>query len=104
LARYVQQGYSLVTPAMTARLEALVRELEAPKISFKGWATPGATVNAGALDVARTICRRAERRVLDLRASDERQNGEIVIYLNRLGDLLWLMARWSETCPLGGAS
>jgi cob(I)alamin adenosyltransferase len=104
LARYVQQGYSLVTPAMTARLEALVRELEAQKISFKGWATPGATVNAGALDVARTICRRAERRVLDLRPSDERQNGEIVIYLNRLGDLLWLMARWSETCPLGGAS
>ena len=97
LARYVQGGFSLVSPGMTARLEGLVRELEAQKISFKGWATPGATAHAAALDVARTVCRRAERRVLDLRQIDPQQNGEIVIYLNRLSDLLWLMARWTET-------
>ena len=54
-------------------------------------------LTAAALDVARTVCRRAERRVLDLRQIDPQQNGEIVIYLNRLSDLLWLMARWTET-------
>jgi len=96
-ARYARDGYVVVTPDMTARLDALVRELEAQKISFKGWATPGATIHAGALDVARTVCRRAERRVVDLRPVDEQQNPEIVIYLNRLSDLLWLLARWSET-------
>ena len=46
---------------MTAKLEALVREIEAQNISFKGWATPGATPGSAALDVARTVCRRAER-------------------------------------------
>jgi cob(I)alamin adenosyltransferase len=47
--------------------------------------------------VARTICRRAERRVFDLQAAGGLQNGEVLIYLNRLSDLLWLFARWVET-------
>ena len=97
LARYAQGGYSFVTPEMTAKLDALVREIEAQKISFKGWATPGDTVGSGALDVARTVCRRAERRVFDLKQSGDMQNAEIGIYLNRLSDLLWLMARWTES-------
>ncbi len=97
LKRYTTAGYSLVTPDMTARLDAVVLEIEAQNISFKGWATPGATVHAAALDVARTVCRRAERRVFDLKQSGALQNPEVGIYLNRLSDLLWLMARWSET-------
>jgi len=97
LARYVQGGYSLVTPVLTAKLDALVKEIEAQNISFKGWATPGATQNSAALDVARTVCRRAERRVCDLQAAGEMKNDEILIFLNRLSDLLWLFARWVET-------
>jgi cob(I)alamin adenosyltransferase len=97
LPRYAKDGYPLVTPRMTARLDALVREIEAQNISFKGWATPGATVNSAALDVARTICRRAERRACALKQTGETLNLEIVIYLNRLSDLLWLFARWVET-------
>jgi cob(I)alamin adenosyltransferase len=100
LNRYVADGYLLVTPAMTAKLDALVREIEAQNISFKGWATPGATVNSAALDVARTVCRRAERRVCELKFTGEMRNAEIVQYLNRLSDLLWLFARWAET-PAG---
>jgi cob(I)alamin adenosyltransferase len=49
------------------------------------------------LDLARTICRRAERRVCGLKETGELKNAEIVIYLNRLSDLLWLFARWVET-------
>jgi len=97
LPRYVKDGYSLVTPAMTATLEVLVREIEAQNVSAKGWATPGATPPSAALDLARTVCRRAERRVCGLKEAGELKNAEIIIYLNRLSDLLWLFARWVET-------
>jgi cob(I)alamin adenosyltransferase len=96
LPRYTKDGFALVAPEMTAQLEKLVAEIEAQNISFKGWATPGATQNAAALDVARTVCRRAERRVCDLNQVGELKNPEIIIYLNRLADLLWLFARWAE--------
>jgi cob(I)alamin adenosyltransferase len=97
LPRYAKGGYTLVTPKLTAKLEKLVKEIEAQNVSFKSWATPGATVNSAALDVARTVCRRAERRVFDLQSSGELKNEGILIFLNRLSDLLWLFARWSET-------
>jgi cob(I)alamin adenosyltransferase len=96
LPRYAKDGYALVTPELVARLEKLVQEIEAQNISFKGWATPGATVGSAALDVARTTCRRAERRVYDLQSAGEIQNTQILIFLNRLSDLLWLFARWAE--------
>lgn len=97
LPRYVKDGYKLVTSAMTHKLDALVKEIEAQSIAFHGWATPGATMHAAALDVARTVCRRAERRVCALQEADQLHNSEIIVYLNRLADLLWLMARWVET-------
>ena len=43
LPRYAKDGHSPVTPEMTAKLDALVQEIEAQKVSFNGWATPGAT-------------------------------------------------------------
>ena len=99
LNRYTADGYFLVAPEMTAQLDARVKEIEAQNISFKGWATPGATVASAALDVARTVCRRAERRVCELKFTGELRNQEIVLYLNRLSDLLWLFARWTEAQP-----
>jgi cob(I)alamin adenosyltransferase len=97
LERYVKDGYSLVTPDLTTKLDVLVHEIEAQNISFKGWATPGATKQSATLDVARTVCRRAERCVCALKESGGFKNGEIIVYLNRLSDLLWLFARWVET-------
>jgi cob(I)alamin adenosyltransferase len=97
LNRYVADGYFLVTAEMTAKLDALVKEIEAQNISFKGWATPGNSTGSAALDVARTVCRRAERRVCELKFTGELRNQEIILYLNRLSDLLWLFARWTET-------
>lgn len=97
LPRYVKEGFALVTPELTAKLDALVAEIEAQQVSFKGWATPGATVCSAALDVARTTARRAERRVVALHEAGQLQNPEAIIYLNRLSDLLWLFARWVET-------
>lgn len=97
LERYVKDGYAVLKVEMTAKLEGLVKEIEAQKISYKGWATPGGNVNSAALDVARTVCRRAEREVCALKENGQLANDEILIYLNRLSDLLWLFARWSES-------
>lgn len=97
LKRYADDGFALVTPDMGRRLENLVKEIEAQNITYDGWATPGANQSSAALDVARTVCRRAERRVCALEDSGELQNPEILLYLNRLSDLLWLLARWVET-------
>src|ERR1051325_5292188 len=97
LPRYVKDGYPLVTPGMTVKLDQLVRHLESHQISFKGWATPGSNPCSAALDVARTVCRRAERRACALHEADQLRNVDILTYLNRLSDTLWLMARWVET-------
>ncbi|HZR21318.1 MAG TPA: cob(I)yrinic acid a,c-diamide adenosyltransferase [Verrucomicrobiae bacterium] len=96
LPRYFKDGFSRVSPEMTARLEAVVHTIESEKITFRGWATPGSTLASAALDVARTVCRRAERRVCSLQQNQQLDNPEIIIYLNRLSDLLWLLARWTE--------
>jgi cob(I)alamin adenosyltransferase len=96
LPRYVKDGFSVVTSELTAKLDLIVREIEAQNVSFKGWATPGANVAAATLDVARTACRRAERRVCALQEAGQLHNEEIIVYLNRLSDALWLMARAAE--------
>jgi cob(I)alamin adenosyltransferase len=96
LPRYVKDGFSIVKSDMTAKLEAVIETIEAQKISFQGWATPGGNSSSAALDLARTICRRAERRVCALQDSGQLDNSEIIVYLNRLSDLLWLLARWTE--------
>jgi cob(I)alamin adenosyltransferase len=96
LERYVRDGNALVTPEMTHRLERKVYELEAATEIVQGWATPGGSVPAAALDMARTVCRRAERSVGALLSEGQLRNGEVLIYLNRLADLLWLFARQAE--------
>ncbi len=97
LPRYPTDGFKLVTRDMTAKLDQLIGKIEAEQITFKGWATPGANLHAASLDLARTTCRRAERRVCALHETNELQNPEVIVYLNRLADLLWLFARWVET-------
>jgi cob(I)alamin adenosyltransferase len=97
LPRYNKDGFSVATPALTAKLDRIVQEIEAQKVSFKGWSTPGENATSAALDVARTACRRAERRVCALQESRQLDNAEIIVFLNRLSDALWLMARWAET-------
>jgi len=96
--RHGQAGFGVITAEAVDRLTALIEDLEKNyRISFTHWATPGATLSGAALDVARTVCRRAERQVARLRESDPTLNPEILRYLNRLSDLCWLWARWTET-------
>lgn len=96
--RYAQAGFAFVETAMVDRLTALIDDLEANhQISFKHWATPGATQPSACFDMARTVCRRAERATLDLPERGLFLNPEIIRYLNRLSDLCWLYARYLET-------
>jgi cob(I)alamin adenosyltransferase len=97
LPRYVKDAFPVVTPELTAKLDRIVQEIEAQNVSLKGWSTPGENAASAALDVARTACRRAERRVCTLQESRQLGNIEIIVFLNRLSDALWLMARWAET-------
>lgn len=81
-------------------LDALVERLETGgALQFKGWALPGeAGVMSGAYaDLARVACRRAERHIIALHGTpEELPNPEVVRFLNRLADALWLLARWEE--------
>ncbi len=95
-ARYIRAGHRFVCGADVARLTREVHAIEKRGMRDDGWATPGANLSAAALDVARTACRRAERRVVALGEKARRLNPEVVRYLNRLSDLLWLMARKAE--------
>jgi cob(I)alamin adenosyltransferase len=88
--------YAKLEPAALAHLDELVARIEAGKIAFDGWATPGASVASAALDVARTVCRRAERCVVEL-APESSVDNLTIRYLNRLSDVLWLLARYTET-------
>ncbi|SPE62426.1 ATP/cobalamin adenosyltransferase [Verrucomicrobia bacterium] len=96
MPRYMREGYALVNLGMVTRLEKAVSDLEAQEAHGRGWATPGATLHTAALDMARAVCRRAERRVCALQEAKEIHRAEPLIYLNRLSDLLWLMARRAE--------
>jgi cob(I)alamin adenosyltransferase len=97
LTRYAKNGYQLTSAAMVDRLSAVIDDLEKNKLLYyKGWAIPGSTVVSAALDVARTTCRRAERRVAALSENNAQLNGEILRYLNRLSDLCWLLARYAD--------
>jgi cob(I)alamin adenosyltransferase len=95
--RYRKDGYQLVTSGMVDRLTACVDDLEKNhRVDFKHWVTPGNSLHSAALDLARTTCRRAERRVIALSGLSEYVNPEAIRYLNRLSDLLWLFARYVE--------
>ena len=88
--------YQLVRPELTAKLEERVKQLEAQGLTFHDWVLPGSSLHTSALDLTRTVCRRAERRICTLQETNQLQNSECLVYLNRLSDLLWLLARWGE--------
>ena len=82
-----------IADADVAGLERLIDRLEAELPPLKSFILPGGTPLAVQLHLARTVCRRAERRVVELQR-EETIEPVLVRYLNRLADLLFVMARW----------
>ncbi len=86
-----------VTTEMIEGLSAQVTRIEAMDGIFADWAIPGDYAPSAAMDVARTVCRRAERCVVRLIESHEDPRfHNAMTYLNRLSDLLWLYGRLME--------
>jgi len=97
LARYAKDGFQLFPPGPLDSIEDTIRKLESAGVVFRGWAMPGANQLSTALDMARAICRRAERAVCAVHEdSPPSTNPAHLAYLNRLSDLLWLLARDAE--------
>ena len=85
-------GSSRVTAEMVTALETRIDEIGARFEMPAEFVVPGQNRVAAALDVARTVARRAERRVISIGDPP----AQVVPYLNRLSDLLWTVARWQE--------
>jgi cob(I)alamin adenosyltransferase len=85
-------GHSVVTDKQVEHLENYLDELNADLPPLKEFILPGGTPAAATCHLARTVCRRAERRVVSL-AREEAVNAAGLRYLNRLSDLLFVMAR-----------
>jgi cob(I)alamin adenosyltransferase len=113
LTKSIQQdlfkiGSSLATPeespkpqividaALVDRLTAEVHRIEAIDGILADWSIPGEHRAAAAFDVARTICRRAERALVRLQEGGTPVQPAILAYVNRLSDLLWLFGRKLE--------
>lgn len=94
-------GTTKVTVEMVDGIEGRVHELEAAGAVPSEFVVPGQTRLGAALDVARTVVRRAERLAVGL---DLGEGSQVVPYLNRLSDLCWLLARFAEREPLPARS
>jgi cob(I)alamin adenosyltransferase len=90
--RKLVAGKSLVTDQMVTKLEEAIDGLMARTQPSKEFIVPGQDRSAAALDVARTVVRRAERRTTAVRV----EGSLVAVYLNRLSDLLWAAARFQE--------
>ncbi len=88
--------FATTKPADVKRLEELMAELEADVTMPSGFILPGATPASGALDVARAVARRAERRCLTLRREGGLANDQVSRWLNRLSLLLFVLGRYEE--------
>jgi cob(I)alamin adenosyltransferase len=89
-------GVSRVTPAMVTALESEIDELELLVEQPKEFVLPGESMTGAWLDLARTIVRRAERRCVSIAEADGLPDSQAVPYLNRLADLLFVMARGAD--------
>ena len=85
-----------VTEEMTQRVEGLIDELEAEIEMPRAFIIPGASSGSAALDLARTIIRRAERLAVNLQRDGLIRNESLLGYLNRLADLVFTLARYEE--------
>lgn len=92
----LQDGVTRVSEAMVQAVEATLVELEASIEMPREFVVPGETPTSAALELARTILRRAERRAVGLAREGLVPGPNLIPYLNRLADLIWVLARAAE--------
>jgi len=89
-------SFTHTTEQQVDRLDALIAELEQSVTMPDGFILPGATPASGALDLARAVTRRAERRCVSLERADGLKNQQVRRWLNRLSLLLFVLGRYEE--------
>jgi cob(I)alamin adenosyltransferase len=92
----LKPGETLVTAEMVTWLEGEIDSIEAGHEMPAEFVIPGQSMTGAAIDLARTIVRRAERRAVALAEAGELPDSQVVPYLNRLADLLFVMARAAD--------
>jgi cob(I)alamin adenosyltransferase len=92
----LEDGRTRVSAAMLEALDADLRATEARVTMPREFVVPGETRLSALLEQARTITRRAERRIVTLQRQGSLPPGRVLPYLNRLADLLWILARAAE--------
>ena len=92
LERHFKAVSAEMTQALESHIDALDAEVELPP----NFVVPGASPASAALDVARTTLRRAERRAVDLHERGMLANREVLRYLNRASDLVFMLARYED--------
>ncbi len=93
----LEDGVSRVTDEMVAELEPLIDGyMDRVELPPK-FVIPGGTPLSAQLDIARTVVRRAERRVSELRDAESIASDAVIGYLNRASDLVYAMARFADT-------
>ena len=93
---HLQSNFAVVTPEMVARLEGLIDELTSEIDLPDAFIIPGASPASSVLDLARSLLRTGERRAVDLRERGLLPNPEVLRYMNRLSDLLFVLARYED--------
>jgi cob(I)alamin adenosyltransferase len=93
---HLRKHFSTVTPGLTQALEKEIAQLEAEVPLPRAFVVPGGTIPAAALDLARTHIRTAERRIVALNEAKQLHNPEVLRYVNRLSDLVFMLARYEE--------
>jgi cob(I)alamin adenosyltransferase len=91
-----RKGKSALTAVDVDELTDQVHRIESIEGILADWSLPGAQVPSSAFEIARTVCRRAERCVVRLAQSGAEVQPEVLAYLNRLSDLIWLFGRLLE--------
>lgn len=89
-------SYARTTAAAVERLDELITELERTVTMPAGFILPGSTPASGAIDLARAITRRAERRIVALEHAHPLDNQQVRRWLNRLSLLLFVLGRYEE--------
>ena len=97
MTRYESSKFSRLQISDLVQIDARVAKLEAAGLVFDGWAAPGASLLSACIDTARVTARRAERRLVALPSHGRHPRPLLLEYINRLSDLLWLMAREAES-------
>jgi cob(I)alamin adenosyltransferase len=92
----LEDGRTRVSATMVEGLDGLLRELESHVEMPTEFVVPGESRTSAAIEVARTSLRRAERRAVTLRRENLVPGPHLLPYLNRLADLLWVLARAAE--------